>query len=101
MEKLVCHCGQVEAEINIPINLDNVLRCNCSLCKRKGAVMSMVKNENFKIVKGKDKLKLYKFHTGVANHYFCKDCGVMMLNAFFMKANTEINPTSKEIEMYR
>ena len=23
-----------------------------------------------------------------------------MLNAFFMKANTEINPTSKETEMY-
>mgnify|MGYP001170628336 FL=1 len=87
MEKLVCHCGQVEAEINVPINLDKVLRCNCSLCKRKGAVMSMVKNENFKIVKGKDKLKLYKFHTGVANHYFCEDCGV------YTHHNPRINPS--------
>ena len=37
---------------------------------------------------------------GGIGRLFCKDCGVMMLNAFFMKANTEINPTSKEIEMY-
>ena len=33
--------------------------------------MSMVKNEDFKITKGQDKLKLYQFHTKVAKHYFC------------------------------
>ena len=33
--------------------------------------MSMVKNEDFKIIKGKDKLKLYQFHSKVAKHYFC------------------------------
>ena len=38
--------------------------------------MSMVKNENFKIVKGKEKLKLYEFHTKVAQHYFCMNCGI-------------------------
>ena len=52
-EKLKCHCGAIEAEINIHGNLDKTLRCNCSLCKRKGAVMSMVKNEDFKIIKGR------------------------------------------------
>ena len=30
--------------------------------------MSM-KNDEFKIVKGKDKLKLYQFHTKVAKHF--------------------------------
>ena len=38
--------------------------------------MSMVKNEDFKIVKGEDKLKLYQYHTKVAKHYFCSDCGI-------------------------
>jgi hypothetical protein len=38
--------------------------------------MSMVKNEDFKIIKGKDKLKLYQFHTKVAKHYFCSNCGI-------------------------
>ncbi len=76
MKKLKCHCGEIEAEINIQENPDKVLRCNCSLCKRKGAVMSMVKNEDFKIIKGLDKLTLYKFHTKVANHFFCSICGI-------------------------
>ena len=75
MKKLKCHCGFIEAEINTK-NLSKLLRCNCSLCKRKGAIMSMVKNENFKITKGSDYLKLYQFHTKVAKHYFCSNCGV-------------------------
>lgn len=76
MKKLKCHCGAIEANINITKNLEKVIRCNCSLCKRKGAVMSMVKNEDFKIIKGEDKLILYQFHTKVAKHYFCSICGI-------------------------
>ena len=76
MKKLKCHCNAVEAEINILGNIDKILRCNCSLCKRKGALMFMIKNEDFKIVKGKDKLKLYLFHSNVAKHYFCSICGI-------------------------
>ena len=76
MQKLKCHCGAIEAEINPQKNLTKILRCNCSLCKRKGALMSMVKNEDFKIVKGADMLKLYQFHTKVAKHFFCSVCGI-------------------------
>ena len=76
MKKLKCHCGAIEAKINASDNLGKILRCNCSICKRKGAVMSMVKNEDFKIVKGEDKLKLYQFHTKVAKHYYCSVCGI-------------------------
>jgi len=76
MKKLACHCGGVEVEINVPNNLEKVLRCNCSICKRKGAIMSMVKNEDFTIIKGGDKLKLYQFHSKVAKHYFCSNCGI-------------------------
>ena len=76
MKKLTCHCKQIEAEINIPDSLEKVLKCNCSMCKRKGAIMAMVKNEDFKITKGQDKLKLYQFHTKVAKHYFCSNCGI-------------------------
>ena len=75
MKKLKCHCGQFKAEIKID-NLDKILRCNCSICKRKGAIMSMVKNEDFIIVEGEDKSSLYKFHTKVAKHYFCSVCGI-------------------------
>ena len=75
MKELKCHCGEFLANIEID-DFDKVLRCNCSLCKRRGAIMSLVKNENFKIIKGNDKLSLYQFHTNVAKHYFCSICGV-------------------------
>ena len=76
MKKLKCHCGAIEAKINIGENFEKILRCNCSLCKRKGAVMSMVKNEDFAVTKGIEKLSLYQFHTKVAKHYFCSICGI-------------------------
>ena len=76
MRKLTCHCGEIEAEINLDGDLQKILQCNCSFCKRRNAVMSMVKNEDFKIIKGEEKLKLYQFHSKVAKHYFCTNCGI-------------------------
>ena len=86
MKFLRCHCGLVEAEINLN-ELDKILKCNCSICKRKGAIMSMVKNEDFKIIKGQEQLKLYKFHTKVAQHFFCSNCGI------YTHHNPRSNPT--------
>mgnify|MGYP001370725722 CR=1 FL=1 len=86
MKKLTCHCGSVKAEINVSENFEKILKCNCSICKRKGAIMSMVKNEDFKIIKGEDKLVCYQFHTKVAKHYFCSTCGI------YTHHNPRINP---------
>ncbi len=75
MFKLTCHCKSFEASINLK-KLEKKIRCNCSICRRKGAIMSMVKNEDFNIIKGKENLVLYKFHSKVANHFFCSKCGI-------------------------
>ena len=76
MKKLTCHCGGVEIEVNVPDQPQKVTRCNCSLCKRKGTIMTMVGPEDLKIIKGKDILKLYQYHTKTAKHYFCSNCGI-------------------------
>jgi hypothetical protein len=76
MKKLTCHCGGVEIEVNVPDQPQKVMRCNCSLCKRKGTIMTMVGPEDLKIIKGKDILKLYQYHTKTAKHYFCSNCGI-------------------------
>lgn len=76
MKKLICHCKEVEIEVNIIEPFKKVLKCNCSLCKKRGAIMTMVGLEDLKIIKGKEFLKLYQFHTKVAKHYFCSKCGV-------------------------
>ena len=38
MKKLKCHCGAVEAEINLDGDFQKILQCNCSICKRRNAI---------------------------------------------------------------
>ena len=61
-KKLTCHCEKVELEITLPDGgFKKLMRCNCSLCKRKGAVMSPIEKEKVRIVKGQDNLKTYQY----------------------------------------
>ena len=76
MKKLTCHCGGVELEVKVPNQFTKVMKCNCSLCKRRGAIMTMVGPDDLKIVKGQGLLKLYQYHTKTAKHYFCSNCGI-------------------------
>ncbi|NEQ19186.1 MAG: GFA family protein [Microcoleus sp. SIO2G3] len=69
-----CHCGKVQFEVTT--NLERVVRCNCSLCSRRGAIMHRVPAEQFTLIAGEDYLTLYQFHTKTAKHYFCKICGI-------------------------
>ena len=70
-----CHCGAVQFEVRT--ELEPAVRCNCSLCHRKGALMCpLFAGENLTILAGQDSLTLYQFNTRVAKHYFCKHCGI-------------------------
>ncbi len=69
-----CHCGAVKFEVDT--NLQPVMRCNCSICKRKSALMHRVDPENFRLIEGEDQVSLYRFHTERASHYFCHVCGI-------------------------
>ncbi|MEH6548683.1 MAG: GFA family protein [Pseudomonadales bacterium] len=75
-QKGSCHCGAVVFEVELANGLDNLLRCNCSLCRRKGAIMQGVAKEKFHIIKGEDVVSLYQWNTLVAKHYFCSQCGI-------------------------
>ncbi|MBK8510165.1 MAG: GFA family protein [Candidatus Competibacter sp.] len=72
-----CHCGAVRFSYRGE-KIERGLRCNCSLCVRKGAMMSaeIIAPENFKIEAGEEALGLYQFGSKVAKHYFCKRCGI-------------------------
>ncbi len=76
MTSLTCHCGAVKLEISGPIDLENVYRCDCTYCARRGAIMMAIPKENVRIVQGKDALTYYKWGTNTAKHYFCSTCGI-------------------------
>ena len=71
-----CHCGAVRFEVDLEEGLSNLRRCNCSLCRRKGAIMASVPIERLRVVAGIDKLTLYQWNTRQARHYFCSVCGI-------------------------
>lgn len=74
--KATCHCGVVEIEIHLPNGIEDPRRCDCSMCRRRGAIAASVPLSGIRIVKGKDVLKLYQFNTMTAKHYFCSNCGI-------------------------
>ncbi|GEN23986.1 glutathione-dependent formaldehyde-activating enzyme GfaB [Halomonas cupida] len=74
--RATCHCGAVEIELSLPDGLIDVRRCDCSMCRRRGAVAASVTLSDITIVKGSEMLKLYQFNTRTAKHYFCSNCGI-------------------------
>jgi len=69
-----CHCGTVRFEIET--DFPELTMCDCSICKRKNALMVKVPESNFKLLSGGENIAEYQFHTKVAIHYFCKVCGI-------------------------
>jgi len=76
IHKSTCHCGAVELEIQLPDGIVEQRRCNCSICRRKGAIVGSVPLSDLKVVSGEDKLSLYQFDSKEAEHYFCSICGI-------------------------
>ena len=69
-----CHCGRVRFELQA--KLAYAMDCNCSLCRRKGALWHGASDTTLRIVAGEQELTLYQFGTLTAKHYSCRHCGV-------------------------
>lgn len=72
-----CHCGAVRFSFESE-PIEKGVRCNCSICSRKGALMSPtpIAPGDFHIDAQEGALGLYQFGTKTARHYFCKHCGI-------------------------
>jgi hypothetical protein len=69
-----CHCGRVR--FRVCADLAEVTICNCSMCTKKGFVHLIVETSQFELLSGSDDLASYRFNTGVAEHKFCRNCGI-------------------------
>jgi hypothetical protein len=69
-----CHCGAVT--FRIAAEITGVYRCDCSLCRMKGALMTTVHEDAFTLLAGADLLSEYNWNTGIARHFFCSKCGI-------------------------
>jgi hypothetical protein len=70
-----CHCGRVRFEVRT--SLDYVRVCDCSICRRRAALIHRVEEEQFTLLTPLEDLSLYTFHTHTARDYFCPNCGIL------------------------
>ena len=69
-----CHCGAVRFAITT--SFPEITTCDCSICRRKNALMVKVHESSFELLAGEGSLSEYQFHTRTARHFFCKVCGI-------------------------
>jgi hypothetical protein len=69
-----CHCGQVRYEVET--KLEPVISCNCSICQKRGALVTFVPAAQFTLLSGADDLTDYQFNNKIVHHLFCNRCGV-------------------------
>jgi len=70
-----CHCGRVRFQVEAPAKLE-VAECNCSICAKVAYLHLIVAADRFRLLAGSDALTTYTFNTHVAQHHFCRHCGV-------------------------
>jgi len=70
-----CHCGSVKFEVEAPADI-KATRCNCSICRMSGYLHLFVSHNHFRLLSGEHALTTYTFNTGVAQHTFCRHCGI-------------------------
>lgn len=69
-----CHCGKVRYEVEA--DLATVMSCNCSICQKRGALLTFVPTPRFTVLSGDDALTDYQFNKKIIHHLFCGTCGV-------------------------
>ena len=70
-----CHCGKVKFEVDM--DLDHVRVCDCSLCRKRGALNHRVAQSDLRPTTPLDEMTLYQWHTRTAKDYFCPVCGIL------------------------
>lgn len=69
-----CHCGRIAFEVEGEIQ--GVMACNCSICRRKGSLMWFVPRDSLKLSTPESAMATYTFNKHVIQHHFCPTCGI-------------------------
>ena len=68
-----CHCGRVRYEATV--DLDNTMKCNCSICSKRNWILTFAGADHFKLTSGDAALTDYQFGKKNIHHLFCTTCG--------------------------
>jgi hypothetical protein len=68
-----CHCKKVRYEVEL--ELDTVISCNCSICTKRGWLLTFAPKSAFKLITGEEEVTDYQFNKHLIHHLFCTTCG--------------------------
>ena len=68
-----CHCGALK--FSFEGDIEQVVECNCSICRRKGTRMWFTSKANANLVMPDGSFTTYLFNKHQIQHHFCKVCG--------------------------
>jgi hypothetical protein len=76
MIRAACHCTAVRLEIAEAPSW--ILDCNCTLCRRYGALWAYYQPDEVKVVRGADATDTYLWGDKMLAFHRCKECGCIM-----------------------
>ena len=69
-----CHCGKVAYAVDEDAPAA-AMECNCSICRRRGALHHFTTPDKFTLQTSRDDLTTYRWNTGNIAYQFCSHCG--------------------------
>ncbi len=69
-----CHCGRIAFAVEGEIG--QVIDCNCSMCRRKGALLAAFPREALTLKTPASAMGTYRFNRHAIDHHFCPACGI-------------------------
>src|SRR5699024_8193196 len=69
-----CHCGGIAFKLDAP--LGKVHDCNCSMCRRRGALLGFFPRDAFTLTTPEAAMGTYRFNQEAIAHRFCRTCGI-------------------------
>lgn len=68
-----CHCGAVTIGMQRPIR--KLTQCNCSICRRYGALWAYQQRKAIRVTDKKGCLRSYRWGKGTLDFFHCAVCG--------------------------
>jgi hypothetical protein len=75
MHEASCHCGKVRIEVGaLPATVTD---CNCSICRRYGALWGYYRRDQVRLMADPDALSAYVWGDRTIEFWHCRNCGCM------------------------
>lgn len=74
-----CHCGRIAFTLEAD-TISEAVDCNCSLCRKRGGLLSFHPRTALTLTTPESALATYTFNKHHIQHHFCAHCGIAPLS---------------------